>query len=117
MQAIRTARPLTRCRTAACSLLGSSSSCTTFSTSASSHATAHASSHGGGGHDHGVTAKEAEDLGESIIPLSNIQAQWESMNEREQSIVHRQLEELQKKDWRSLSLDEKRAGMCFFSRI
>jgi len=59
-------------------------------------------------------AKEAEDLGESIIPLSNIQAQWESMGEREQSIVHRQLEELQKRDWRSLSLDEKRAGMCFF---
>jgi cytochrome c oxidase subunit 4 len=62
-----------------------------------------------------VTAKEAaEDLGESIIPLSNIQAQWESMGEREQSVVHRQLEELQKRDWRSLSLDEKRAGVFLF---
>lgn len=102
MQAIRTARPLTRCRTVP--LLGCSS---TFSTSASSHAAAahHATAHGG------VTAKEAEDLGESIIPLSNIQAQWENMTEHEQSIVHRQLEELQKRDWRSLSLDEKRAGM------
>jgi hypothetical protein len=48
--------------------------------------------------------------GDSIIPLSNIQAQWENMTEEEQNLVHRQLEELQAKDWRNLSLDEKRAG-------
>lgn len=32
------------------------------------------------------------------------------MTEQEQSLVHRQLETLQAKDWRSLSLDEKRAA-------
>jgi cytochrome c oxidase subunit 4 len=49
--------------------------------------------------------------GDSIIPLSNIQAQWESMTEEERSLVHEQLEELQARDWRSMSLDEKRAGL------
>ncbi|KAG8841231.1 Cytochrome c oxidase subunit 5A [Serendipita sp. 411] len=59
------------------------------------------------------SASSGVNTGESIIPLSNIQAQWESMTEQERSLVHRQLEELQAKDWKSLSLDEKRAGMSF----
>jgi hypothetical protein len=46
----------------------------------------------------------------SVIPLSNIEAQWEKLSVDEQSSVHTQLEELQKKDWRKLSLDEKKAG-------
>lgn len=54
--------------------------------------------------------KGSASLGESIIPISNIEAQWNTMTEDEQALVHRQLEELQKKDWKSLSLDEKRAG-------
>ncbi|KAG8773222.1 Cytochrome c oxidase subunit 5A [Serendipita sp. 398] len=56
------------------------------------------------------SASSGVNTGESIIPLSNIQAQWESMTEQERSLVHRQLEELQAKDWKSLSLDEKRAA-------
>lgn len=47
---------------------------------------------------------------ESIIPLSNIEAQWATLDREEQVLVHRQLEELQKKDWKGLSLDEKKAG-------
>lgn len=97
MQAVRAARPLAR------------SCAPTFSTSSALNATA-AAAHPGHSHgSHGHVAKGG-DLGESIIPLSNVQAQWETMSEAEQSLVHRQLEELQKKDWRGLSLDEKRAG-------
>lgn len=48
----------------------------------------------------------------SVIPLSNVEAQWENISKSEQAVVHRQLEELQKKDWKTLSLDEKKAGVC-----
>jgi len=47
----------------------------------------------------------------SAIPLSNVEAQWEKMTSDEQLSVHQQLEELQKKDWKELSLDEKKAGL------
>ncbi|PVG02906.1 COX4-domain-containing protein [Serendipita vermifera] len=78
----------------------------TFSTTSSNsdHHSAPANTVVGGKGSSGVLT------GDSIIPLSNIQAQWESMTEQEQNLVHRQLEELQTKDWRSLSLDEKRAA-------
>jgi Cytochrome c oxidase subunit IV len=46
----------------------------------------------------------------SAIPLSNVEAQWERLTSEEQITVHHQLEELQKKDWRELSIDEKKAG-------
>jgi len=46
----------------------------------------------------------------SIIPLSNVEAQWEMMSNEEQITVHQQLEQLQKKDWKELSLDEKKAA-------
>ncbi|KAH7907964.1 COX4, subunit IV of cytochrome c oxidase [Hygrophoropsis aurantiaca] len=46
----------------------------------------------------------------SVIPLSNVEAQWEKMNKGEQLTVHRQLEDLQKKDWKTLSIDEKKAA-------
>lgn len=59
----------------------------------------------------------AATLGENIIPLSNISAQWESLTESEQGLVFRQLEELQKKDWKGLSLDEKRAGTSSVSLL
>jgi len=48
----------------------------------------------------------------SVIPLSNVEAQWEQISKSEQAVVHRQLEELQKKDWKTLALDEKKAGAC-----
>ncbi|OCH88817.1 cytochrome c oxidase subunit IV [Obba rivulosa] len=47
---------------------------------------------------------------EPIIPLSNVEAQWERLSPDEQLAVHQQLEELQKKDWKTLSIDEKKAA-------
>lgn len=47
---------------------------------------------------------------DTVIPLSNVEAQWEKMTADEQLTVHQQLEELQKRDWKTLSLDEKKAG-------
>ncbi|KZT43994.1 cytochrome c oxidase subunit IV [Sistotremastrum suecicum HHB10207 ss-3] len=47
---------------------------------------------------------------QSIIPLSNVEAQWEKLSSDEQLTVHQQLEALQKKDWKELSIDEKKAA-------
>ena len=47
---------------------------------------------------------------DTVIPLSNVEAQWEKLTADEQLTVHQQLEELQKRDWKTLSLDEKKAG-------
>ena len=52
---------------------------------------------------------------QSIIPLSNVEAQWATLSTEEQAIVHRQLAELQKRDWTSLSRDEKKAGQSVIS--
>jgi len=46
----------------------------------------------------------------SAIPLSNVEAQWATLSPAEQTAVHQQLEELQRKDWKTLSLSEKKAG-------
>ena len=46
----------------------------------------------------------------AAIPLSNVEAQWEQLSADEQLSVHQQLEEIQKKDWTTLSVDEKKAG-------
>jgi hypothetical protein len=53
---------------------------------------------------------------QSIIPLSNVEAQWQRMSKEDKIIVHSQLKALQKKDWKTLSLDEKKACgfSCFF---
>ena len=48
---------------------------------------------------------------DTVIPLSNVEAQWQKMTADEQLTVHQQLEELQRRDWKTLSLDEKKAGM------
>ena len=53
----------------------------------------------------------------SAIPLSNVEAQWSSLNPTEQTAVHQQLEELQRRDWKTLSLSEKKAGTGFTSRV
>ncbi|KAF8447240.1 cytochrome c oxidase subunit IV family [Boletus edulis BED1] len=45
-----------------------------------------------------------------VIPLSNVEAQWEKLTMADQATVQRQLEEIQKKDWKSLSVDEKKAA-------
>jgi cytochrome c oxidase subunit 4 len=46
------------------------------------------------------------------IPLANLEAQWERMAQADQVVVYEQLEELQKKSWKDLSLAEKKAGAC-----
>jgi cytochrome c oxidase subunit 4 len=51
------------------------------------------------------------------IPLSNIEARWELMTGEDKLSVHEQLEALQVKDWKELSLDEKKAGKsCYKGR-
>jgi hypothetical protein len=54
---------------------------------------------------------------QSIIPLSNVEAQWEKLSKEEQLTVHSQLEVLQKKDWKTLSIDEKKAGGLFLASL
>ncbi|CAA7271104.1 unnamed protein product [Cyclocybe aegerita] len=44
------------------------------------------------------------------IPLSNVEAQWEKLSAEEKLSVHEQLEVLQQKDWKELSLDQKKAA-------
>ncbi|KAH7103629.1 cytochrome c oxidase subunit V [Auriculariales sp. MPI-PUGE-AT-0066] len=46
----------------------------------------------------------------SAVPLSNVEAQWSRLSSNEQLEVHSQLGNLQKKDWKSLSTDEKKAA-------
>lgn len=50
----------------------------------------------------------------TALPLSNVEAQWEKLTHEEQAGVHRQLEDLQKRDWKALTLDEKKAGGLLF---
>lgn len=57
-----------------------------------------------------ITRTSSPSSVETAIPLSNVEAQWERLTPDEQLVIHKQLEELQKKDWKSLSLDEKRAA-------
>ncbi|KAG2019637.1 hypothetical protein CC2G_005057 [Coprinopsis cinerea AmutBmut pab1-1] len=44
------------------------------------------------------------------VPLSNIEASWAKLSEAEQAAVHEQLEAIQVKDWKELSIDEKKAA-------
>ncbi|KAG8933312.1 Cytochrome c oxidase subunit 5A [Tulasnella sp. 417] len=46
----------------------------------------------------------------SVIPVSNIEAQWETLTSKEQTEVYEQLLEAQKRDWKTLSIDEKKAA-------
>ena len=39
-----------------------------------------------------------------------IEASWVSLPAREQERIYNELQELQKKDWKELSLDQKKAG-------
>jgi len=45
-----------------------------------------------------------------MVPVSNIEAQWEQLSNKEQMEVYEQLLEAQKKPWHTLSLDEKKAA-------
>ncbi len=44
--------------------------------------------------------------------LGNIEATWKSLSPAEQSEVFQKLEQVQKRDWKELSVDEKKAGEC-----
>ncbi|GJN94663.1 hypothetical protein Rhopal_007746-T1 [Rhodotorula paludigena] len=44
------------------------------------------------------------------VSLGNIEASWKSLSVEEQEQTFKHLEELQKKDWKELSLDEKKAA-------
>jgi len=57
-----------------------------------------------------AAATTATRVNDTVIPLSNVEAQWQKLTADEQLTVHQQLEELQKRDWKTLSLDEKKAG-------
>ncbi|KAI9636050.1 cytochrome c oxidase subunit V [Dioszegia hungarica] len=46
----------------------------------------------------------------SAPALANIEASWKSLPAEEQFEVYQQLEELQKRDWKELSVDEKKAA-------
>ncbi|KAJ7638300.1 cytochrome c oxidase subunit IV-domain-containing protein [Roridomyces roridus] len=46
----------------------------------------------------------------AAIPLGNIEAQWAILSPDEKNDVAEQLEEIQKRDWKSLSTDEKKAA-------
>ncbi|CAE6414993.1 Cytochrome c oxidase polypeptide 5, mitochondrial OS=Neurospora crassa (strain ATCC 24698 / 74-OR23-1A / CBS 708,71 / DSM 1257 / FGSC 987) GN=cya-4 PE=3 SV=2 [Rhizoctonia solani AG-1 IB] len=46
----------------------------------------------------------------SAVSLANVEAQWERLSSEEQVEVHRELEALQKRDWKTLSIDEKKAA-------
>lgn len=59
---------------------------------------------------HPGEAAPTQTASSAVIPLSNVEAQWEKLNAEEQLSVHQQLEVLQKKDWKTLSIDEKKAG-------
>ncbi|KIK79566.1 hypothetical protein PAXRUDRAFT_834031 [Paxillus rubicundulus Ve08.2h10] len=59
---------------------------------------------------HASTSVPSPATTSSVIPLSNVEVQWEKMSKSEQATVHRQLEEIQKKDWKLLSIDEKKAA-------
>jgi cytochrome c oxidase subunit 4 len=46
----------------------------------------------------------------SVVPLSNIEAQWEALSNSDKVATSLQLETLQKKDWKELTLQEKKAS-------
>ncbi|KAJ7621631.1 COX4, subunit IV of cytochrome c oxidase [Mycena polygramma] len=63
------------------------------------------------GHAHDAPAPAAEAKRTvAAIPLSNIEAQWALLSPDEKTSVAEQLEELQKRDWKLLSTDEKKAA-------
>lgn len=46
----------------------------------------------------------------SNVAVQNIESRWGTLSTAEQNTIAKQLEEAQKGDWKSLSLDEKKAA-------
>jgi len=63
-----------------------------------------------------VTSTPAPSSPSTVAPirLSNVEASWTKLTPEEKASVHQQLEEIQKKDWKELSIDEKKAGEFYF---
>ena len=59
-----------------------------------------------------TAAASSAPAAESVVPLSNVEAMWARLSADEQLAVHQQLEAIQQRDWKTLSLDEKKAGAC-----
>jgi cytochrome c oxidase subunit 4 len=57
-----------------------------------------------------ATATASSSTHVSPVPLSNVEAHWEKLDNEQKAALHEQLELLQQKDWKELSLDEKKAG-------
>lgn len=56
------------------------------------------------------TATTATSSRVAPVPLSNVEALWTKLNGDERMVIHENLEALQLKDWKALTLDEKKAG-------
>lgn len=56
-----------------------------------------------------VASSSTATKAQSVIPLSNVEAQWATMNAEDKALVHQQIDALQKKDWKELSIDERKA--------
>ena len=50
------------------------------------------------------SAAPAASSASPVIPLSNVEAMWERLSADEQLVIHQQLEEIQKKDWKTHKL-------------
>lgn len=46
----------------------------------------------------------------SAPTLANIEASWKNLPAEEQYEVYQELEQIQKQDWKELTIDEKKAG-------
>ncbi|KZP18300.1 cytochrome c oxidase subunit IV [Athelia psychrophila] len=57
-----------------------------------------------------VASSSTATKAQSVIPLSNVEAQWATMNAEDKALVHQQIDALQKKDWKELSIDERKAS-------
>jgi len=60
--------------------------------------------------DQNLIGDSASNKQELTQILPNIEARWKSLSMEQQYGVFRQLEEIQRKDWKDLSIDEKKAG-------
>ena len=63
-------------------------------------------------HHHASSPATTTSSGSKVAPvsLSNVEAKWAGLSEAEQAAVHEQLEVIQQKDWKELSVDEKKAA-------
>lgn len=67
-------------------------------------------------HADGASAPATPTRKVAPLSLANVEAQWTKLSEAEQAAVHEQLEAVQQKDWKELSLEEKKAGeYCWVS--